>query len=504
MDQPLLDFADPASAAEYLAARAELLKRHCAIAMANHQIAQHRDTERYQHVRSGSYLPRLRRFQIGDFVYAKRRNVVSTLQTDARPGIYRVAAVKDSGVLTLQGKCGGVFSEHSSNCAPCHLAGIDPTIDPSVYRPAADFPCYICGLPDDEHIMLLCDSCGRGYHTYCLEPALDAVPDDPVWICPSCTSHGVTVDSIAELQARTVVPEPEPVIFPTAAQQRLDETAQALHRRIVKVPLKGPPGTPKWLYGTLHFKGRRGARYPRYFDVLYTDGTTAQMTLRAAKKRLCAADAELPPAVCLSRLPSSLDDLPSSCDLTSVEGVATLLASMLPGHSKAQCQAAAVAFADILRDPLAFTGCVASIRDCQRLADCMDFGCYLQIAGLWVDHRPLRKFWAAEMSLTVQPALTDVTVQLSPSWFKAAQCPDCYYCCAPAVVLDVLLPLASRTRCRAVCAYVPLAYLADALPPRVGWLQRLHQAGRLALTAVGPLPKCQQRHWRLHCLAHRV
>ena len=34
--------------------------------------------------------------------------------------------------------------------------------------------------------MLLCDSCNRGYHTYCLKPALRSIPAGD-WFCPMCT-----------------------------------------------------------------------------------------------------------------------------------------------------------------------------------------------------------------------------------------------------------------------------------------------------------------------------
>ena len=50
----------------------------------------------------------------------------------------------------------------------------------------ADLMCTVCGRPDDESLMLICD-CKAGYHTYCLTPALDDVPDGD-WRCPACAA----------------------------------------------------------------------------------------------------------------------------------------------------------------------------------------------------------------------------------------------------------------------------------------------------------------------------
>lgn len=47
-----------------------------------------------------------------------------------------------------------------------------------------DLKCIVCERPDDEANMLVCD-CKRGYHTYCLNPQLDGVPEGD-WHCPRC------------------------------------------------------------------------------------------------------------------------------------------------------------------------------------------------------------------------------------------------------------------------------------------------------------------------------
>ncbi|KAJ3120155.1 hypothetical protein HK100_012916 [Physocladia obscura] len=46
--------------------------------------------------------------------------------------------------------------------------------------------CEVCGKAgDDEGLMVLCDACDKGYHTYCLDPPLDKTPSGS-WHCPSC------------------------------------------------------------------------------------------------------------------------------------------------------------------------------------------------------------------------------------------------------------------------------------------------------------------------------
>ena len=45
--------------------------------------------------------------------------------------------------------------------------------------------CEICDRGDDDRNILLCESCHNGYHTYCLDPPLDSVPDFD-WHCPKC------------------------------------------------------------------------------------------------------------------------------------------------------------------------------------------------------------------------------------------------------------------------------------------------------------------------------
>ncbi|KAJ9513219.1 hypothetical protein QJQ45_029518 [Haematococcus lacustris] len=174
---------EPVVAAHDLLERSAVLSRETAAAMGNIRIAQHRDTLRYATTHSGSYKPAARQLHPGSFVWTQRPPA-NTLQLGARPEIYRVVSVGANGVARLMGKCGRVMAENVCNLAPCHLPDIDPTIDHTLARPTADFPCSICKSPTDADRMLLCDGCGCGYHMFCLTPKLTFVPEG-TWL-PLC------------------------------------------------------------------------------------------------------------------------------------------------------------------------------------------------------------------------------------------------------------------------------------------------------------------------------
>ena len=47
--------------------------------------------------------------------------------------------------------------------------------------------CRKCLYEGNDDQMILCDHCDAAFHTYCLTPKLDAVPDG-MWNCPRCTA----------------------------------------------------------------------------------------------------------------------------------------------------------------------------------------------------------------------------------------------------------------------------------------------------------------------------
>ncbi|KAM9347625.1 bromodomain adjacent to zinc finger domain protein 2B [Symphorus nematophorus] len=45
--------------------------------------------------------------------------------------------------------------------------------------------CQLCQKGDNEELLLLCDGCDKGCHTYCHKPKITTVPDGD-WFCPTC------------------------------------------------------------------------------------------------------------------------------------------------------------------------------------------------------------------------------------------------------------------------------------------------------------------------------
>ncbi|KAM4631173.1 bromodomain adjacent to zinc finger domain protein 2B isoform 2-T2 [Polymixia lowei] len=47
--------------------------------------------------------------------------------------------------------------------------------------------CQICRKGDNEDLLLLCDGCDKGCHTYCHKPKITSIPEGD-WYCPACIS----------------------------------------------------------------------------------------------------------------------------------------------------------------------------------------------------------------------------------------------------------------------------------------------------------------------------
>jgi hypothetical protein len=113
------------------------------MAMENLSIAQHQDTLWYAHTRGGSYKPKVKQFDVSDFVYLQWQSN-NTLNTSSGRTILRIKVIRPLGVLELQGVDRHTIQDHSKNCAPYHLPNLDPTIITSIWIPPRDYPCQVC------------------------------------------------------------------------------------------------------------------------------------------------------------------------------------------------------------------------------------------------------------------------------------------------------------------------------------------------------------------------
>ncbi len=110
------------------------------MSMENLSITQHQNTLRYAHVRSGNYKPKVKQFDVGDFVYFQPQPN-DTLDTSYGRTILKIKAIMPLGVLELQGVDECTIQDHSKNYAPYHLPNLDPTIITSIWIPPLDYPC---------------------------------------------------------------------------------------------------------------------------------------------------------------------------------------------------------------------------------------------------------------------------------------------------------------------------------------------------------------------------
>lgn len=292
---------DPEAAAQDLLLRKQRLEQHCPVALGNLTAAQHRDQLRYLRVRAPDYKPRVHRFAPGDYVYVQQHGR-QKLQPRAKGVILRVLEVRSTGVLVLQGRCGGTITMHMSNCAPCNLPDIDGSIDPLLLGDK-HVVCKHCGEDQPKTELLLCDFCNAGHHTFCLQPPVEELPDG-YWLCPECTSKGVTMQQVAtreEERKQVQGRHKQPNLFPGKQMRQRDDYARSLDQRLVRRTFREARGPGVTLWGRLHFTEE--IKRPWYFKVTWEDGDITEATTAGVKQYLQAEGTRLPARVKLPALP---------------------------------------------------------------------------------------------------------------------------------------------------------------------------------------------------------
>jgi hypothetical protein len=162
------------------------MKKHCLAAGGNLKIAQHRDTLRYAKIRGGGYTPKVKKFEVGQYVNVRPlQEVKGGLTPISKPSILRIKSIEKYGALICEGKCAGTIKVNVAQCAPCHLPNFDPRQDPQRFRPDRHKECVVYEHTTAWADMMLCDKCNRGWHTFCLNPTVSR--NIEVFVCPMCT-----------------------------------------------------------------------------------------------------------------------------------------------------------------------------------------------------------------------------------------------------------------------------------------------------------------------------
>jgi hypothetical protein len=465
-------------AAASILARADAMRQRMAIAGENLLIAQHRDTLRYAALRGGGYHPKLREFDVGDYVYYRNTSSRTTLDPPAQPTILRVIEVRPSGILVLEGHCGQTLKSHVKDCAPCHLPIRDEVVDPRVARPSATLSCQTCRSPKGEEWMLLCDSCGTGWHTYCLRPALKQIPEG-TWVCPNCTSKGITPEHIdarpikgSREPGATNVPHPDVVPKPRPPQY----TAELQGARVVRQD-HGAKGAAAAKSGVATYVGRQGRRH--CFEVLYDDGELelvdptrlrTMLAPKAARPRRTGRPAAL---VATTQ--------PETWSLGAGGDVGSALGAAMPGehpYSK-------VALLSRVVNAGEFDRPTVPREHVEALVQNVELGLVRDALFPWGVDPSIRAVLMSKGVRVMKGKPSDAREPLSPGFYEAAQkelkSVESVFLSVTGAPLDLAIPAAMKVAQGFVVARVPMSYVSGADEVRMRWLKSLQKQGRLLM-----------------------
>lgn len=131
--------------------------------------------------------------------------------------------------------------------------------------------CQVCHSADNESLLLLCDDCDKGTHTFCCKPKLSAIPKGN-WYCRFCITNK------SKHRACVVCDSARGELV------RCARCPKAYHKRCLTPPLsRTPSGT--WLCVTCRRKGARKQAPP--------SSTSSPSTNHTSRKRNHKEDMEI-------------------------------------------------------------------------------------------------------------------------------------------------------------------------------------------------------------------
>uniref|UniRef100_A0A096M481 Bromodomain adjacent to zinc finger domain, 2Ba n=1 Tax=Poecilia formosa TaxID=48698 RepID=A0A096M481_POEFO len=86
--------------------------------------------------------------------------------------------------------------------------------------------CQMCKKGDNEDLLLLCDGCDKGCHTYCHKPKITSIPEGD-WYCPACIST-VCNGEVSEEDSVSASSTPKKGSKDTSRKRKTEEASPAL------------------------------------------------------------------------------------------------------------------------------------------------------------------------------------------------------------------------------------------------------------------------------------
>ena len=144
-------------------------------------------------------------------------------------------------------------------------------------RVSCNYVCLFCVIgKHDTPSLLLCDSCDNEWHTYCLSPPLESIPDGH-WFCCSCIKLGKDKEIVEEEQKQ----DEENAVVVMSDENGDDNRHKKNSKKSIPVPMEEEPvvrrpGRPKGSVGK--------KRAELLHTVFGGDSRAMQLALRARKK----------------------------------------------------------------------------------------------------------------------------------------------------------------------------------------------------------------------------
>lgn len=281
-----LDVETPASrqrAAVLLLQRAQLVAQRMVMAGENLAIAQHRDCLRYAQVRTGGYLPKLRQFKEGDYVYVKQV-AKNALSPAVQAGVWRIVAERPNnmGTFDLMNSAGEKRVENLINMSPCHLPTGQSSKDVLIVKLRGKAFCAECKHSDFPEKMLVCQVCAKVLHMWCDIPAMQKMPEG-MFICGSCKLKGFKATDPADLEevrnAKSVAENGEAFVPGSSVKAQKFE---AESRKLDGIVINKKFNDGKYYLGKVKFVPSEHP--PNRFAVTYDDGQEELLSIWDIKK----------------------------------------------------------------------------------------------------------------------------------------------------------------------------------------------------------------------------